>query len=76
MEYKCTFQSFRDEVIEYLKNKNDRYFTKRGTTRERVLANDELIRAIAEEHFRCVERHGCEREWSLRNACDYDPGIQ
>lgn len=75
MEYKYTFASFRDEVVDYLAKQDDEYFAARGVTKASVLANDTLIRTIAEEHFRCVERYGCDREWSLRDACDNDPGI-
>lgn len=75
MDYIYTFASFRDEVIDYLIAQDEEYFAERGTTKAYVLANDELIRDIAEEHYRCVERYGVDRAWSLRDACDNDPGI-
>lgn len=63
------------DIISYLTNREDTYFTERGTTKTDVLNNDCLIDALTSEHYRCVMNFGNEREWSCRDACDRDPGI-
>ena len=30
----------------------------------------------AAEHYKCVMNFGNDREWSVKNACDVEPGIK
>lgn len=66
---------YRQEVINYLTEQEDSYFACRGTTKTAVLADTERIDRIAAEHRKCVEQFGCDRAWSLADACGSDPGI-
>lgn len=65
----------KKDVINYLSLQEDAYFNERNTTREAVLSDNELIAHIASEHLSCVTRFGCERDWSVKDACDSFPGI-
>ena len=62
--------------IDYLNEQDDEYFSERCTTRSAVLSNRELLDRIAAEHRKCVEQFGNERKWSVKDACDNEPGIE
>lgn len=64
------------DVIDYLNEQDDEYFSERCTTRSAVLSNRELLDRIAAEHRKCVEQFGNERDWSVKDACDNEPGIE
>ena len=66
---------FTQDVISYLNLQDDAYFEARGRKKEDVLADKDLIERIASEHRKCVESFGNEREWSVKDACDNEPGI-
>lgn len=70
-----TLTDAREYVVGYLQMQEDSYFEERETTKEAVLANDALIDAIACEHAHCVSSFGLNWDWSLKDACDNDPGI-
>lgn len=70
-----TFQEAREEVLGYLKLQEESYFMEHETTEEAVLANSDLIDEVAFEHLHCVNSFGCDPNWSLKDACDNDPGI-
>ena len=40
-----------------------------------IILKKDLIERIASEHRKCVESFGNEREWSVKDACDNEPGI-
>lgn len=71
-----TFDMAKQDVIRYLAAKDDKYFEERGTTRNDVFCDCEQIDLIAAEHFKCVNSFGNDIEWSLKDACDVDPGIK
>lgn len=70
------YETAKAEIIAYLKRQDDDYFTRRKTTKDTVLCNDELIDSLATEHLHCVMSFGNEPEWSCRDACDNYPGIR
>lgn len=70
-----TLNDAKEVVVDYLQMHEESYFTEHETTKEAVLANDELIDAIAYEHSHCVNSFGNDPDWSLKDACDNDPGI-
>jgi len=69
------YEDAKKDVINYLSEQENEYFTERNTTREAVFSDTELIAHLASEHLACVTCFGCEREWSVKDACDSDPGI-
>lgn len=71
-----TFDAARQDVIRYLTTKDDKYFEERGTTRNAVFCDYEQLDLIASEHLKCVNSYGCDIEWSLKDACDVEPGIR
>lgn len=73
--YAMKFYDAKEDVINYLKQQDDNYFLSRNTTRDTVLSDTDLIDHIASEHLACVTRFDCEREWSVKDACDVSPGI-
>ena len=72
---KIIWEEARNDVITYLSAQQEDYFTERGRTKEDVLSDAEVVNEIAAEHMRCVNRYGNEREWSVENACDVEPGF-
>lgn len=66
---------YRQEILDYLNDQDDSYFTGHGTTRQLVLADTERIDRLTAEHRQCVEKFGCDRRWSVQDACDKYPGI-
>lgn len=70
-----TREEARADIKSYLEMQDDGYFAERGRTREEVLNSEEIMEALVNEHMACVNRFGCEREWSCRDACDSDPGF-
>ena len=64
------------DILGYLKAQDDSWFEKRGRTKFEVLADGALISRLVDEHLRCVNRYGCDREWSVKDACESDPGIE
>ena len=63
------------DVIEYLTGQDEAYFTERGRNKDEVLNDPVIISEIAAEHLRCVNRYGNERAWSVKDACDIEPGF-
>lgn len=63
------------DIFKYLKSQSDDYFEARSTTLQQLLKNENALEAIVGEHMRCVNRYGCDREWSCQDACDNDPGF-
>lgn len=70
-----TLEAARKDIVEYLGQQENDYFSERGTTKEQVIGDQELIENLAVEHMRCVNRYGNEREWSCKDACDVEPGF-
>lgn len=70
-----TLTEAREKVVGYLQMQEESYFAEHETTKEAVLANDALIDAIAYEHSHCVNSFGNDPDWSLKDACDNEPGI-
>ena len=70
-----TLNDAKEVVVGYLQMQEESYFTEHETTKEAVLANDALIEAIAYEHAHCVSSFGLDWDWSLKDACDNEPGI-
>ena len=64
------------EIMNYLKNRDAAYFTERGTTKEAVLANEELLDHLVTAHYKNVYKYDCDADWSLVETCDSDPGIR
>lgn len=64
------------EVVNYLKNRDAAYFAERGTTREAVLADEDLINRLVSAHYKNVYKYDCDADWSLVETCDSDPGIR
>lgn len=73
--YRLGWDEARTDVVNYLEAQSEAYFAERGRRREDVMRDNELIDKLASEHEKCVNRFGCEREWSCKDACDSDPGI-
>lgn len=71
-----TFDAARQDVVRYLTRQDDKYFEERGTTRNAVFCDYEQIDLVASEHLKCVNSYGCDAEWSLKDACDVEPGIK
>lgn len=69
------WEDARQDVASYLAEQGDAYFAERGRARKDVLEDNELIDTLTEEHMRCVNRFGNDREWSVRDACDHEPGF-
>jgi len=69
------YNECRQDVIAYLSQQEEEYFTKRGCTKEAILNDKEVIDKIAFEHKKCVTSFGCDQEWSCKHACDCDPGF-
>ncbi len=65
----------REDVVGYLSRQDDAYFAARGKTKDAVLADSGLIDALAAEHLKCVMQFGNDREWSVKDACNVEPGI-
>ena len=64
------------EIMNYLKNRDAAYFTERGTTREAVLSDEDLINRLVSAHYKNVYKYDCDADWSLVETCDSDPGIR
>lgn len=64
------------EVLNYLKNRDAAYFIERGTTKEAVLANEDLLDRLVSAHYKNVYKYECDADWSLVETCDSDPGIR
>lgn len=71
-----TIEDARKDVVDYLTEQEDSYFTCRGKAKDEILADSELIDTVAAEHYKCVMNFGNDREWSVKNACDVEPGIK
>lgn len=69
-----SFEEAKQDVLEYLDSQSDEYFIEYGQTRE-IMQNDAVISAIAEEHMKCVNSFGNDRAWSVKDACDVEPGL-
>lgn len=65
-----------EDIKNYLRAQDDEWFAERSQARENVLNNVNLLEELAMEHMRCVNRCGCDRDWSCADACDCDPGIE
>lgn len=63
------------DIVSYLNAQPNEYFEERSTTKEEVLNDRGIILSLANEHLYCVNRIGCDREWSCKDACDNDPGF-
>lgn len=63
------------DVVEYLAAQDSEYFEKRGRSYSDLLSDTYAFEAIVEEHMHCVNSYGCERGWSVKDACDNDPGF-
>lgn len=74
-EQDFTMDDAKADVVAYLKAKSEEYFVARGRTKADVLADDELLDRLVAEHYKCVSKFGCTREFSVEDACDSDPGI-
>ena len=68
-------QEARSDIIKYLQAQEPEYFAKRSTTYFDVVGNEDVMQNLVEEYMRCVNRYGCDREWSCKDACDNDPGF-
>ena len=64
------------EIMNYLKNRDAAYFAERGTTREAVLSDEDLIDRLVFAHYKNVYKYDCDADWSLAETCDSDPGIR
>lgn len=73
--YAFTFKQAREDVIAYLSDQDEEYFDKRCCVKAKVLVDDDLIDRLAAEHLKCVTQFGNDRDWSVQNACDSDPGV-
>ena len=73
-DWKNRQESMQDVVL-YLTLKDENYFSERDTSKKEVLQNEDLLKRLADEHYKCVHEFGCEREWSIKDACDNEPGI-
>lgn len=71
-----TIEAARKDVVAYLTEQEESYFTCRGKTKAEVLVDSELIDTVAAEHYKCVMNFGNDREWSVKDACDVEPGIE
>lgn len=63
------------DVMNYLRKQDDDWYEERDRIKEEVLNSAELIDDLVEEHLRCVNRYGLDREWSVEDACENEPGI-
>ena len=70
-----TYAEARGDIVTYLMTQSADYFTERGTTKEQILQDTDLLDILASEHMKCVNNFGNEREWSCQDACDVEPGI-
>lgn len=70
-----TFADAKNDIFTYLAVQDETYFSMRNTTKEHVMNDAEMIEKLANEHYHCVTRFGCDRAWSYKDACDSDPGF-
>lgn len=63
------------DIMNYLKSRSKEWYEERERTKESVLNDADLIDELTNEHLRCVNRYGCDREWSVQDACCCEPGI-
>lgn len=73
---KFSYEDAKKDILSYLSEQENEYFEERGRSREDVLQDTELIDSLAAEHLKCVNNFGNDREWSCKDACDSDPGIE
>ena len=71
-----TKEEARKDIIKYLEAQDPEYFQKRSTTFFDVIQSEDIMQSLVDEHMHCVNRLGCNREWSYMDACDNDPGIR
>ena len=71
-----TKEEARKDILKYLESQSPEYFEKRSTTHLDVIQSEDIIQSLVDEHMHCVNRLGCNREWSCKDACDNDPGIR
>lgn len=70
-----TREEARADIEGYLGSQSEEYFAERGQSREEVLNNEEIMDSLVNEHMACVNRYGVERDWSVKDACDVEPGF-
>ncbi|MBE6774375.1 MAG: hypothetical protein E7544_09155 [Ruminococcaceae bacterium] len=70
-----TYEEAKRDIYDYLKSKDEEYFTARGVTKALALASADLIDKLTAEHYKCVHSFGNKPKWSCEDACDNDPGI-
>ena len=70
-----TEQEAKSDILKYLKAQDPEYFAERSTTYLDVITSEDIMQELIEEHMRCVNRYGCDREWSCKDACDCEPGF-
>ncbi len=75
-DWKFSREIAKQDVLEYLRQQDDEYFTSRGTTKDKVFNDAALLYDIIQEHYKCVMCFGNDREWSCKDACDNEPGIR
>lgn len=74
-DYLLSSTEAKEDIVAYLTAQDAAYFADRGTTKEQVLQDTLLLGLLADEHRKCVNNFGNDREWSCKDACDSDPGI-
>lgn len=65
-----TYDVAKETVEKHLSNKDDSYFAKYNTTKNRALKNDGLISRCAASHHRFVKAAGIDYAWACDFACD------
>ena len=70
-----TKQEARSDILKYLEAQDPEYFAERSTTYLDVVQSEDIMQELVDEHMHCVNRFGCDREFSCKDACDNEPGI-
>lgn len=70
-----SYNEARKDVVDFLNSRPPEWFEEYDRTKWSVLNDAQLIEELVNEHLRCVNRYGCDRQWSVEDACTSNPGI-